>query len=95
MEHGVATLYTADRLVEGLAQIASEHRKPIFHPPRAEEITKVMAYFSAKGPSAATIPPEAVGEPAPEAGITAHQVIIQRADTVNVYTTGAAAIDGV
>ena len=95
MEHGIATLCTADQLVERLAQIASEHRKPIFHPPGAEEIDKVMDYFSAEGRPPATTPSQSVGELAPEAGITARQVIIQRADTVNVFTTGAAAIDGV
>ena len=94
MAHGVATLFTGDRLVDRLAQVAGEHRKPIFHPPSAEEISKVMSYYGAPGRALAPILSGSVGEPAPEAGITARQVVIQRAGTVNVYTTSAAAIDG-
>ena len=97
MNHGVQTLYTADRLVDRLEQIAAQHNKPIFHPPSSGEIEKVMAHLSAPGRPAAAIPSRPVGEMPAEAGITARQVVIQRADVVNVYTTGAdgaAAIDG-
>ena len=94
MKHGVETLFNADRLVERLVNVAREHSKPIFHPPGGEEIRKVMAYFSTEGRPSAVIASESVEDLPPEAGISARQVIIQRADTVNVYTTGTTAIDG-
>ena len=92
--HGVSMLFTANGLVERLAQIVSELGTPIYHPPHAEEIGRVLAYLS-EGRPAAAISAAPVGEMLPETGITARQVVIQRADVVNVYTTGGgAAIDG-
>ena len=88
IEHGIATLFTADCLVERLVNVVREHHKPIFHPPGGEEIRKVMAYFNSEDKSPAVIASDPVGDLPPEAGISARQVIIQRADTVNVYTTG-------
>ena len=96
MEHGIATLCTADRLVEQPGRrspVNTASRSSTRPAPRRSD--KVMDYFSAEGRPPATTPSQSVGELAPEAGITARQVIIQRADTVNVFTTGAAAIDGV
>ena len=53
-----------------------------------------MAHLNTEERAAAQIASEPEEDLVPEAGITARQVIIQRADTVNVYTTGAAACDG-
>ena len=95
IRHDVSMLFTADRLVERLVQKANELGRRIFHPPHAEEIEKVMTYLNAPGRSVATPASAPVGEMPPEAGITARQVTIQRADVVNVYTTGGApTIDG-
>ena len=90
INHKVAVLFTADRLVEQLVQKAGELGRRIFHPPQAEEIALVMSYLSAAGTPIAAFPAAPAGEIPAEAGITARQVVIQRADTVNVYTTGAA-----
>lgn len=94
LHHGVAMLCSADSLVERLGQTAGEHREPIYHPPGADEIERVMAYFSGAGQSLATIPVQPAGDLAPEAGITARQVIIQHADRVVVYTVGTGDGDG-
>ena len=96
MAHGVETLHSPDRLVEGLLQVVQDHRKPIFHPPSARQIDRVMAHLSTEERPAAQIASVPEGDLlVPEAGITARQVIIQRADAVYVYTTGGAAADEV
>ena len=94
MAHGVETLHASDRLVEGLLQVVQDHRKPIFHPPSARQIERVMAHLSSEERPVPEIVSEPEGDLIPGAGITARQVIIERADTVNVYTIGAAAADG-
>ena len=95
IKHDVSMLFTADRLVERLVQEAGDLGRRTLQPPHAEEIGAVMAYLNTPGRPVATIPSRPVGEMTLEAGITARQVVIQRADVVNVYTTGGgAAIDG-
>ena len=94
MNRNIATLHTPYGLVEGLLQVVQEHRRRIYNPPGARQIDRVMAHLSTEERPAAEIVSEPEGDPMPEASITARQVIIQRADAVYVYTTGAAATDG-
>ena len=92
--HNVRLLFTTDRLVERLADIAQEYAAQIYRPPTLAEIQQVIGLFNAEG----TPPAELVSEPnpvhSPDAGLTARQVVIQHTDTVNVYTIGGAASDG-
>lgn len=94
MGRHIATLFTPHGLVEGLVQVVQEHHRRIFHPPDSRQIERVMAHLNSEERPVPEIVPDSEKDLVPEAGITARQVIIQRADTVNVYTTGAAAADG-
>ena len=92
--HNVRLLFSTDRLVDRLAGIAREYADQIYAPPAMVEIQRVVGVFNAVGlPQADMAAEEMVSEagPAhtPDEGLTARQVIIQHADTVNVYTIGA------
>ena len=88
IEHNVYLLGETDLLVDRLFRIARENAGQIYSPPPMAEIMEVMHFFNAEGILQAAT---AAAEPdeTPDLGLTARQVIIQHADTVNVYTTGA------
>ena len=92
--HNVRLLFTTDRLVERLVDIAQEYAAQIYSPPTMAEIQQVIGLFNAAGTPPAELVSAAHPAPTPDAGLTARQVVIQHADTVNVYTIGAAASDG-
>ena len=88
--HNVRLLFSADRLGDRLAGIAREYADQIYVPPDMAEIRKVVGVFNAAGLPPADVASEANPAPTSETDLTARQVIIQHADTVNVYTIGAA-----
>ena len=92
--HNVRILFSADRLGDRLAGIAREYADQIYVPPGMAEIQKVVGVFNAAGSPLTGIVPEAGPASTPDTNLTARQVIIQHADTVNVYTVGAGG-DGV
>ena len=92
--HNVRILFSADRLGDRLAGIAREYADQIYVPPDMAEIQKVVGVFNAAGSPLTGIVPEAGPASTPDTDLTARQVIIQHADTVNVYTVGAGG-DGV
>ena len=92
--HNVRLLFSADRLVDRLADIAKEYADQIYTPPDMAEIQRVIGVFNAPGLPRAEVASEANPAPMPDTDLTARQVIIQHADTVNVYTIGAGG-DGV
>ena len=99
MTHNVRLLFSTDRLVDRLAGIAREYADQIYVPPTMAEIQEVLGVFNAAGLQQAYMAAEEMvseANPAltPDADLTARQVIIQHADTVNVYTIGAGG-DGV
>ena len=87
--HNVRLLFSADRLGDRLAGIAREYADQIFVPPDMAEIKKVVGVFNSAGSPLTCIVPEAGPASTPDTKLTARQVIIQHADTVNVYTVGA------
>ena len=87
--HNVRLLFSADRLGDRLAGIAREYADQIFVPPDMAEIKKVVGVFNSAGSPLTGIVPEAGTASTPDTNLTARQVIIQHADTVNVYTVGA------
>ena len=92
--HNVRLLFSTDRLVDRLAGIAREYADQIYAPPTMAEIQEVIGVLNAPGlPPADMAAEEMVPEANPaltrDADLTARQVIIQHADTVNVYTIGA------
>ena len=92
--HNVRILFSADRLGDRLAGIAREYADQIYVPPDMAEIQKVVGVFNAAGLPQVEVASEANPAPMSETDLTARQVIIQHADTVNVYTVGAGG-DGV
>ena len=88
--HNVRILFSADRLGDRLAGIAREYADQIYVPPDMAEIQKVVGVFNAAGLPQVEVASEANPAPTSETDLTARQVIIQHADTVNVYTIGAA-----
>ena len=92
--HNVRILFSADRLGDRLAGIAREYADQIYVPPDMAEIQKVVGVFNSAGSPLPGIVPEAGPASTPDTNLTARQVIIQHADTVNVYTVGAGG-DGV
>ena len=94
INHNVRILFSADRLGERLAVIANEYADQIYVPPDMAEIQKVVGVFNAAGLPQVEVASEANPAPMSETDLTARQVIIQHADTVNVYTVGAGG-DGV
>ena len=87
IKHHVHLVGETDLLVDRLVRIARENADQIYSPPPMAEIMEVMDFFNAEGILQETI---AAAEPdeTPDLGLTARQVVIQHADTVNVYTTG-------
>ena len=94
INHNVRILFSTDRLLDRLGVIAQEYADQIYVPPDMAEIRKVVGVFNAAGLPPADVVPEANPAPTSETDLTARQVIIQHADTVNVYTVGAGG-DGV
>ena len=92
--HNVRLLFSADRLGDRLAGIAREYADQIYVPPDMAEIQKVVGVFNAAGLPPAEVASEANPVSMSDTDLTARQVIIQHADTVNVYTVGAGG-DGV
>ena len=92
--HNVRLLFSADRLGDRLAGIAREYADQIYVPPGMAEIKKVVGVFNTEGLPQLEMASEANPAPTSETDLTARQVIIQHADTVNVYTVGAGG-DGV
>ena len=92
--HNVRILFSADRLGDRLAGIAKEYADQIYTPPDMAEIQRVIGVFNSAGSPLTGIVPEAGPASTPDTNLTARQVIIQHADTVNVYTVGASG-DGV
>ena len=92
--HNVRILFSADRLGDRLAGIAREYADQIYVPPDMAEIQRVIGVFNSAGSPLTGIVPEAGPASTPDTNLTARQVIIQHADTVNVYTVGAGG-DGV
>ena len=87
IEHDVRILFGTDHLMEQLIVVADEYADQIYTPPDMAEIREVMGVFNSEAlPQAA---PESSQVPMPDGDLTARQVIIQHADTVNVYTVGA------
>ena len=86
IKHNVHMLGETGLLVDRLVRIARENAGQIYSPPPMAEIMEVMDFFNAEGIIQAAT---AAAEPdeTPDLGLTARQVIIQHADTVNVYTT--------
>ena len=87
--HNVRLLFSADRLVDRLADIAKEYADQIYTPPDMAEIQRVVGVFNTEGLPQTGMVSEANPAPTSETDLTARQVIIQHADTVNVYTIGA------
>ena len=87
--HNVRLLFSTDRLVDRLAGIAREYADQIYAPPTMAEIQEVIGVLNAPGLPPADVAPEASPAPTSDTDLTARQVIIQHADTVNVYTIGA------
>ena len=86
--HNVQLLFTADQLVKKLGIIAEEYEGQIYTPPDMAEIQRVIGVFKSEGvPKTEGMLPEANPAPTSDTDITARQVIIQHADTVNIYTT--------
>ena len=94
IDHDVRILFSTDRLVERLGVIANEYADQIYIPPTLAEIREVMGVFNTAEIPQPVKAPESSSAPIPDADLTARQVIIQHAGTVNVYTIGAGA-DGV
>ena len=92
--HNVRILFSADRLGDRLGVIAKEYADQIYTPPDMAEIQRVIGVFNSAGSPLTGIVPEAGPASTPDTNLTARQVIIQHADTVNVYTVGAGG-DGV
>ena len=88
--HNVRLLFSADRLGDRLAGIAREYADQIFVPPTMSEIQQVVGVFNNAGLPQLEVASEANPAPKSDTDLTARQVIIQHADTVNVYTIGAA-----
>ena len=91
IEHDVGILFGTDQLMEQLVVIAEEYADQIYTPPTMAEIREVMGVFNAEALPQAVPAPQASQVPIPDGNLTARQVIIQHADTVNVYTVGAGA----
>ena len=89
IEHDVRILFGTDHLMEQVVVIADEYADQIYTPPTMAEIREVMGVFNAKALPQAAPAPQAGQVPIPDGDLTARQVIIQHADTVNVYTIGA------
>lgn len=89
LQHGVRTLFGADRLMEQLVFIARESAGQIYRIPTMAEIRDVMEVFNDEVPPQAEPAPEVGQVPIPDMDLTARQVIIQHVDTVNVYAVGA------
>ena len=92
--HNVRILFSADRLGDRLAGIARKYADQIYVPPDMAEIKKVVGVLNTAGLPQLEVASEANPAPTSETDLTARQVIIQHADTVNVYTVGAGG-DGV
>ena len=92
--HNVRILFSADRLGDRLAGIAREYADQIYVPPHMAEIQNVVGVLNTEGLPQVEMASEANPAPMSETDLTARQVIIQHADTVNVYTVGAGG-DGV
>ena len=89
--HNVRILFSTDRLGDRLAaSLPREYADQIYVPPDMAEIRKVVGVFNAAGLPPADVASEANPAPMSDTDLTARQVIIQHADTVNVYTIGAA-----
>ena len=87
--HNVRLLFSTDRLVDRLAGIAREYADQIYTPPDMAEIQRVIGVFNTAGLPQLEVASETNPAPASDTDLTARQVIIQHADTVNVYTIGA------
>ena len=87
--HNVRLLFSADQLVKKLAIVAEEYADQIYTPPDMAEIQRVVGVFNTEGLPQTGMVSEANPAPTSETDLTARQVIIHHADTVNVYTIGA------
>ena len=89
INHDVRLLFNANRLVDRLGVIAEEYADRIFAPPDLAEVQRVVGVFNTAGLPQSEMGSEANPAPTSDTNLTARQVIIQHADTVNVYTIGA------
>ena len=90
--HSVSVLHGVDDLANRLSGVARKHDAHIDFPPTEEEIDQVMELFRSQEPSAIAAPPSAP-EGAMEMELTARQVVIHHANTVNVYTVGTGSLE--
>ena len=88
IDHNVRLLFSADQLVKKLGVIAEEYAEQIYTPPDMAEIQKVIGVFEYAVVPQTEMLSEANPAPTPRGGTDGRQVIIQHADTVNVYTIG-------
>ena len=89
INHDVRLLFNANRLVDRLGVIAEEYADRIYAPPDMAEVQRVVGVFNTAGFPQSEMGSEANPAPTSDTDLTARQVIIQHADTVNVYTIGA------
>ena len=89
INHDVRLLFNANRLVDRLGVIAEEYADRIYAPPDMAEVQRVVGVFNTAGLPQSEMGSEANPAPTSDTDLTARQVIIQHADTVNVYTIGA------
>ena len=80
---GVKVLFGTDRLVERLIELAASCN--FFYPPTAENVAEEVGLLM---PGLGYTAPETTPRPTTPTEVRAQDVIIQHADTVNVYTTG-------
>ena len=87
IDHDVRILFSTDQLVERLVVIANEYADQIYIPPTLTEIREVMGVLKSTDLPRRDTAPASSPSARAELDLTAHQVIIQHADTVNIYTT--------
>ena len=90
--HSVSMLHGVDDLANLLSGVVRNHDTRIDFPPTGEEIDQVMELFRSREPSPVDAPPSVPGE-GMDLELTARQVVIHHATTVNIYTVGAGSLE--
>ena len=84
----VGILHRTNDLPARLGEVAQRHLRGGAVPPTRDEIARVMAHFKPGHENGVGVP-EQEAAAGPDLELAANQVIIQHANTVNIYTTTA------
>ena len=84
----VGILHRTNDLLARLGEVAQRHLRGGAVPPTRDEIARVMAHFKPGHENGVGVP-EQEAAAGPDLELAANQVIIQHANTVNIYTTTA------